>query len=165
MGEAELMEGNMADRTGTEGAARQLGRIFLYWCAGFGLLILLAFQSLTAMIVPSTSVDDASGAVALFGSIALGVFVMYIGVTTFKISHCEKRVIETTESGVRIAVLLVLSVLSLARGIWWIIDIGGGNATSIFNYIGMVWFMVAGFVGIPLAFLLFTARGRIRQQG
>ncbi|MEU6135644.1 hypothetical protein [Nocardioides sp. NPDC047086] len=152
------MEGNVSSQIGPQGAAFKLGRFFFHWCVAFGIVILLAFQSLTALIVPSASDYEVSGPVSLFGSVALGIFVIYLGVTTYQLAHGEKAVIGAKGAGVRIFVLLVFAVLALIRGAWWVVDIAGGNAASVFNYVGMVWFTVAGIAGVPLAFMLFAAR-------
>ncbi|MER6974249.1 hypothetical protein ABT304_24530 [Nocardioides sp. NPDC000445] len=155
------MEGNVSSQIGPQGATFKLGRFFFHWCVAFGIVILLAFQSLTALIVPSASDYEVSGPVSLLGSVALGIFAIYLGVTTYRLAHGEKTVIAERSAGFRILLLLAFAVLALIRGLWWIVDIAGGNADSVFNYVGMVWFTVAGAVGIPLAFMLFSARKEV----
>lgn len=152
------MEGTVSDQIGVDGAPYKLGRFFFHWCVAFGIVILLAFQSLTAMIVPSTVDYEISGAVSLIGSVAFAIFLIYIGATTYRLAHGEKSVIGTREAGIRIIVLLIFSVVALARGAWWIVDVAGGNTASVFNYVGMAWFTVAGVVGIPLALKLAALR-------
>lgn len=159
------MESNVPSQFRPEGATFKLGRFFFHWCVAFGIVILLAFQSLTALIVPSASDYEVSGAASLFGSVAFGMFIMYLGFATYQLAHGEKAVIGARGAGTRIVVLLTFAVLALARGVWWIVDVGGGNAASVFNYVGMVWFTVAGLAGIPLAFMLFSARRDSVGQG
>lgn len=152
------MESNLSSQFMPQGATFKLGRFFFHWCVAFGIVILLAFQSLTALIVPSASDYEVSGAASLFGSVAFAMFIMYLGFTTYQLAHGEKAVIGSKGAGARIVVLLAFAVLALGRGIWWIADVAGGNAASVFNYVGMVWFTVAGLAGIPLTFMLFSAR-------
>lgn len=159
------MEGNVSSQSGREATVLKLGRFLFHWCAAFGAIILLAFQSLTAFIVPSTVDYEAPGPVALFGSVVFGIFIIYVGATTYQLAHCEKAVLKSQKAGLRIMVLFCVSVLALLRGIWWIADLAGGRSDSIFNYVGMAWFTVAGLVGIPLAWMLLKARKNVLQQG
>jgi len=154
----------VSDQIGVDGATYKLGRFFFHWCVAFGIVILLAFQSLTATIVPSTVDYEVSGAASLIGSVVFAIFLIYLGATTYRLAHGEKAVIGTREAGIRIVVLLIFSVLALIRGAWWIVDVAGGNAASVFNYVGMAWFTIAGIIGIPLALKLVALRKTRLQE-
>lgn len=159
------LKGIRSYRYEAERLETKLGRVFLYWCFGLGMVILLGIQSVTAAIVPSATDYGSHGLAALVGSIAFAILVTYVGATTFKVSHCERKVIESREAGVRIVVLMFFSALCLLRGGWWLIDLWQQDADSIFNYVGTVWFLGAGVIGIPLALLLITERRDVRQSG
>ncbi|MEI7056059.1 hypothetical protein WBG06_09620 [Nocardioides sp. CCNWLW239] len=160
MGEAKLMDDSVLDQLGVDRTTYRLGRFFFHWCLLFGFVILLSFQSLTALIVPSASEYEVSGPVSLLATVAFGILTIYLGATTHRMVIRDAAVIEGRQGGVRIAVLLVFSVVVLIRGIWWIVDVLGGNAATFGNYVGMAWFTIAGLIGIPLAIRLASLRNQ-----